>query len=352
MMYVLRVLAASAVGVLGAAGPALAEPPDDWAPNPPSPPVVTMSTPEVVEGTGGDNAMVFTFTLDEPAQGGESFRFYTQDAQGSAMPIEDHEPMLEFPVFGAGDTELTVEIPLVTDSVPEANEHILVTMDHPEGLTIAGGAVDGTGVIIDDDIPTLAIDDVTLAEGTGGPTGFHFTVELSEPSTVDVFVSATPVAGTAVEGDDWQGLPQLVEFDPGETEQEFVVSVVGDSTPESDEKFTVELSDADYATIADAVGRGTIVNDDARKKTSPDTRPGVDSSPTSPSANDSATVAPTTTTTTSVAALDAELATSGRDDTSDARLNAAAVFIVLGILATLAAGAAWRGHGSSTTRSS
>lgn len=317
--------AALVVGVVMVWGSgAGAEPPDGYAPNPPrppSPPTISMSTPEVVEGTGGPNEMVFTFELDEPAAGGESFRFYTEDAQGSALPVEDHEPMLEFPDFGPGDTELIVSIPIVTDDVPEADEHILVQMDHPMGLTILDGS--GTGVILDDDIPTIAIDDITLPEGTGGPTGFHFTVSLSEPSTVDVYVSATPTAGTAAEGTDWQSLPQLVQFAPGETSRELVVSVVGDGTPEADETFTVGLTDADYATIADGSGRGTIVDDDERKKAATPT-----------------TTTSTTTTAIRTAALDATLAASDEQAPAlDLRPAAAAGLTVLGALSLVAA---WR----------
>jgi hypothetical protein len=161
------------------AGPAFADPPDDLTGNPPpGPPAVSMTTPEVVEGTGGPNEMVFTLELDRPASGGESLRFYTEDGQGSALPVEDHEPVLAFPVFEDGQTAVEVSVPLVADDVPEANEHILVTIDEPSGLTIADGS--GTGIIVDDDIPTIGIDDVTLPEGSGGPTGFHFTIELSD----------------------------------------------------------------------------------------------------------------------------------------------------------------------------
>lgn len=335
---------AAAGAALLIAGPASAEPPDGYAPNPPSPPdppTLTMSTPEVVEGTGGPNEMVFTFTLDEAASGGESFRFYTEDAQGSALPVEDHEPMLEFPVFGAGDTELTVAIPLVTDSVPEANEHILVHMDHPMGLAIPDGG--GTGIILDDDIPTIAVDDVTLPEGSGGPTGFHFTVTLSEPSTVDVYVSATPTAGSADADTDWQALPHLVQFAPGETSHEVVVSAVGDHTPEPDETFTVELSDADYATLADATGLGTILDDDHRESggtggrtgdPDPDREPGR---PTRPVADDLAPA--TTTTTTRSTALDATLTASNEEGTIDLRPAAAVVLVALALLSLVAA---WR----------
>lgn len=317
-------LAAGLVAAVGVAGPALAEPPDDWAPTPPgppSPPVLTMSTPEVVEGTGGANEMVFEFTLNKPASGGESFRFYTQDAQGSALPVEDHEPMLEFPSFDAGDTSLTVGIPLVTDDVPEANEHILVAMDQPTGLTILDE--DGTGVIIDDDIPTLSIADLSQDEGTGGTTTFHVTVALSEPSTVDVYVEATPVAGTAGTPADWTGFSQLVQFAPGDTAEDVEISVVADRTPERDEKLTVSLAEADYATIADASARVTIVNDDALKATTATTAP-------PPTTADDLTTPTPTPSTTRVASLDATLAATDERPPLDLRPAASVVLALLG----------------------
>lgn len=189
---------------------------------------------------------------------------------------------------------------------------------------------------------TIAIDDVTLPEGSGGPTGFHFTVSLSEPSTVDVYVSATPTAGSADADTDWQALPHLLQFAPGETSHEVVGSAVGDHTPEPDETFTVELSDADYATITDATGLGTILDDDHRERGTrdgtedpdPGRKPGR---PTRPAADD--LVPATITTTTRPTALDANLTASNEEATIDLRPAAAIVLTVLGMLSLVAA---WR----------
>ena len=49
---------------------------------------------------------------------------------------------------------------------------------------------------------------------------------------------------------------------PGQTSATVTVAVHGDSTPENDETFTVNLSGATGATIADGQGLGTIQNDD------------------------------------------------------------------------------------------
>lgn len=331
-------------------GPAFADPPDDLTTNPqPSPPSVSISTPEVVEGTGGANELAFMLELDKPASGGESIRFYTQDGQGSAMPVEDHEPVLVTLVFGAGQDAVAASVPLVTDSVPEANEHVLVKIDQPTGLTIADQT--GTGVIFDDDAPSISVDDVTLAEGSGGPTGYHFTVSLSEPSTVDVFVSATPTAGTADAGTDWQAFSQLVQFSAGETSHDVVVSVVGDYEPEDDETFTIELSDPAYGVITNDSGLGTILDDDASDEGSGDdaqTRGQSDDTsrdpgPAAGSASDDLGSA-TTSTTTRPAALDATLASSDDEQAPFSPQLLAASTLVALAAASLAGAVRLRRH--------
>src|SRR5207253_2474083 len=59
------------------------------------------------------------------------------------------------------------------------------------------------------------------------------------------------------------GPAPTLTFGPGETTKQVTVLVNGDSTFETDEAFTVHLSNANNATISDADGAGTIVNDDA-----------------------------------------------------------------------------------------
>src|SRR5690606_20348433 len=138
---------------------------------------------------------------------------------------------------------------------------LLLVLDPPSRGELDHGTA--VGRILDDDEPGLSVDDVALPEGTGGPTGFHFTVSLDQPALEEVTVTATPTAGTATAPADWQGVPVDVTFEPGQTEADVVVSVVGDSEIEPDETFTVVLADAVGATIADGEGLGTIVDDDA-----------------------------------------------------------------------------------------
>ncbi|HEV7659769.1 MAG TPA: Calx-beta domain-containing protein [Allosphingosinicella sp.] len=116
---------------------------------------------------------------------------------------------------------------------------------------------------------SLAINDVSHAEGNAGPTAYSFTVTRSGGSTGAVGATWTLVApggaGLADAGD--FDVAQLftgsVAFADGQTSQTITINVNGDLTVEDLETFNLVLSAATGgATIADATGLGTITNDD------------------------------------------------------------------------------------------
>ena len=65
-------------------------------------------------------------------------------------------------------------------------------------------------------------------------------------------------------GSDFQSTAGSLTFAPGETTRSISVPVFGDRRGESDERFTVNLSDPVNATVADAGGAGTIADDEPR----------------------------------------------------------------------------------------
>jgi LPXTG-motif cell wall-anchored protein len=236
-------------------------------------PDLSVGDAEVVEGDEGETALEFEITSSYPAPEVFSVRAASAIVGMGAVPPGDYTPVDQYVVLGVGSDSETVQVPVLGDTLVEADELLLLLLDPPE----IGGLTDGAGVgrILDDDEPTVAIDDVTLEEGTGGPTGFHFTVSLDQPALEEVTVTATPTDGTAVAPGDWQGVPVDVTFEPGQTEADVVVSVVGDSDIEDDESFTVVLSDVVGASIADDEGLGTIVDDDAETPPDDSTDDGV-----------------------------------------------------------------------------
>nr|WP_306749552.1 Calx-beta domain-containing protein [Saccharothrix yanglingensis] len=111
-------------------------------------------------------------------------------------------------------------------------------------------------------VPGLSINDVTVDEGNAGTTPATFTVSLDRPSPNPVTVDFTTANGTAVAPGDYAATAGAVTFAPGETSKQAIVPVVGDTVDELNETFTVTLSAAGGAAITDAVGVGTIVDDD------------------------------------------------------------------------------------------
>jgi ELWxxDGT repeat protein len=118
--------------------------------------------------------------------------------------------------------------------------------------------------------PSLVISDVAKREGDGGRRRFGFTISLSgasaQPVSVEVDTANGPGGGRfrpARAGSDYRPIADLiVTFAPGETSKSVVVTVKGDDRIERNERFSVLLSQSVNASVADALGLGTIRKDD------------------------------------------------------------------------------------------
>src|SRR5262245_10615584 len=111
--------------------------------------------------------------------------------------------------------------------------------------------------------PSLAIGDVSVKEGDAGTTAAVFTVTLSRRSSRTVTVGYATSDGSARLADrDYVAASGTLTFAPGQTRKTVTVAVNGDTEPERDEDFFVNLSGATNATVARGRGRGVIVNDD------------------------------------------------------------------------------------------
>ncbi|HUP42200.1 MAG TPA: choice-of-anchor Q domain-containing protein, partial [Thermoanaerobaculia bacterium] len=135
----------------------------------------------------------------------------------------------------------------------------------PTGFA-ADGEVEDYQVTVEPAIQ-ISIDDVSGLEGDAGTTPFAFTVSVSSTS-IEVQVTAQTADGSATAGEDYIAVPATVLTFPqgGPLTQTVTVQVIGDTTVEPDETFTVELSSpSPGAVITDGTGLGTIEDDDAFK---------------------------------------------------------------------------------------
>jgi glucose/arabinose dehydrogenase len=108
----------------------------------------------------------------------------------------------------------------------------------------------------------LSINDITPTEGNAGSANALFTVSLSSPVASPVTVQFGTVNGTATAGADYTATSGTLTFAPNATTANVTVSVIGDLLDENDETFFVNLTNATNATIGDAQGVGTILDND------------------------------------------------------------------------------------------
>jgi hypothetical protein len=110
--------------------------------------------------------------------------------------------------------------------------------------------------------PAISINDVSVTEGNSGTLNAGFTVSLSAPAPGAVSVAWATADGTAIAGSDYVAASGTVNFTAGQSSQPVTVQVIGDTVVESNETFSVNLSNPSGATIADGQGIGTILNND------------------------------------------------------------------------------------------
>ena len=234
------------------------------------PPVITIAGGAgVTEGSGA----VFTLTADRAPSANLTVNVAVEDAPGSDFVAWDDEGAKTVTIR-SGETSATHTVPTVNDDADEPDGPVRVVLRAGEGYELGAASV-ATVEVADDDVPvgpTLSIDDATLVEGEGPRSPFNpaithlpFNIRLSAPQTHTVRVTATSRNSTPVSarvGQDYELARVFAEFPPGETVTQVFVQIVDDSHDEDPETFEMVLSNARGATIADAVGVGTITNDD------------------------------------------------------------------------------------------
>ncbi|MFA6985157.1 MAG: Calx-beta domain-containing protein [Arenimonas sp.] len=231
---------------------------DDVAPTP------TLSIGDVSISEGNSGAQTATFTVALSAAAPSTISFDVATVNGSATAGSDYVALaLTGQTIAAGQIGKTVSVTINSDTAVESDETFTVNVTNVAGATVSDGIA--TGTITNDDFsgPTLSIADVSIAEGNAGTKTMSFTVTMSAAQSGPVYFDIATANGTAAAGSDYVAKTATrLRIPAGNTSKPVVVTIVGDTAAESDETFTVNLSDAIGATIVDNQAVGTIVNDD------------------------------------------------------------------------------------------
>jgi hypothetical protein len=228
-------------------------------------PSVSISDATTAEGTGSPGSLDFAVSLSAASGKAVSVNFATAD--GTAIAGSDYAADSGSVTFAPGETVKMISVAAVADSTDESDETLGVSLSNVNNATVSDGQANGT--ITDDDAPpAVSIGDMSVAEPSApGTANANFTVSLSQASGKTVSVNYATLGGTAVEGVDYVQSSGSLTFAPGETSKVVTVAVNFDGQPESDETFSLVLSNPVNMTIANSSATGTI------QDTAPNTPP-------------------------------------------------------------------------------
>jgi CSLREA domain-containing protein len=173
-------------------------------------------------------------------------------SDGTAVAPADYSNAPLAVSFAAGQTIATVQVPIVGDVLDETDETVKLTLSNPTGgASIGAQSTAGLTIQDNDPTPALSIDDVSVNEGNSGASAMPVSVH---------YATADGIAALA--DNDYQAASGTLTFQPGVLKQSFIVNVGVDGKVEPNETFVVNLTTPTNATIAQAQGTGTILNDD------------------------------------------------------------------------------------------
>ena len=144
----------------------------------------------------------------------------------------------------------------LTDDEVGRTIKVRVTFTDDEGTTetltsVATDTVEG--------IPaTVSIADASGTEGEQSSIGFTVTLDKAESRTVTVDYATADDTATA--GSDYTATSGTLTFEGGTTSKTITVPIADDESEESDETFTLTLSNPSYAELGRSTATGTIQN--------------------------------------------------------------------------------------------
>lgn len=221
-------------------------------------PSISVADVQVVEGNSGTTPATFVVSLSAASSQTVSFSYAT--ANGTATAGSDYVATSGAASFAPGEVQKSIVVLVNGDTVDESQETFFLDISNVQNATVQRSR--GIGFIVDDDGPTISINDVSILEGNVGTKTATFTVSLSGPSVEPIAIRAITSDGTATAGTDYDSVNTVLTFQPGVITRTLDVTIIGDATLEPNETFFVNLSEPFGTTIARGQGVGTILDDD------------------------------------------------------------------------------------------
>ena len=165
----------------------------------------------------------------------------TNTAYGTGIDFSLGAGLLTFP---PGTTQLDIPLTLTDDTLPEADETIIVVLRNANGARLDSNN-QFAGVISDNDSPPL-LPSAGFAAAAGSVVEGAFimpvAVVLSEAPALEVSLQYAVTAGTALADSDFRAAAGTVVFAPGQTVALVPVEILNDGEVEGTETLSITLS--------------------------------------------------------------------------------------------------------------
>lgn len=220
---------------------------------------ITATAVKAIEGDTQSRNLTFNVTLSNAYSQRVSVAYTTID--GTAKAGVDYQTTTGILVFEPGDTNRSVDVPIIPDSTPESDETLGLQLTSSD---LPAPSAPLVGTIQDDDF-ALTVENVSTPEGNSGITNATFTVKLSKAVSFPVDVNFAVSEGTAKFSTDFDQKNVTLNFAAGDTQKTVDVSVFGDTVDEPDETYTISATTSysyPYDDGRSATATGTIVDDD------------------------------------------------------------------------------------------
>ena len=208
-----------------------------------------------------DGTISFLVTLSEAFPGNDvSFDYKTIEIADSASADTDYTSKAGRATIASGELTTSIFININDDILVEDIETFLVEISNPYNATIDENRARATGTIKIDDKPILSIANASAFESAGS---IKFRVSLSEafPGNDVSFDYHTIDTGSAIAGDDYTAVFDTTSIKAGDTTAEIFIKIIQDTDEESDEVFSVEISNPTNASIGNELARGVITGE-------------------------------------------------------------------------------------------
>jgi hypothetical protein len=220
-------------------------------------------------GTGNytvsESAGTVTLTVNRVngTSGAASVNWATVD--GTATSPADYSGASGTLNFANGETSRTITIDLVDNGIQDADKQFTVVLSSVTGASL--GSDTATVTITNDDVTGQFAFDPTAYSVSEDGDSITLTVTRSLGSSGPASVAWTSVNGTAT-GGDYVAAGGTLNFASGETSKTIIITLIDDAIAESDETFSVVLSNpTNGATLGAASATVTIADDDSNVPT-------------------------------------------------------------------------------------